>query len=342
VGAPGYNTGVPPIIVSDAGRVAVYARNAFNWVVLYSATGGLNPGRETGWSVAGVDDANGDGWPEIVVGGPGDDSQGADTGMAQLVYGPSGAASQVHFGEAAGDRYGERVAGIGDWDGDGRGDYAVGAPYHTAGVSPLLFDDGGRVEVRRGLNGALLSGFEGFDTGGRLGTGLGGGRAVGSGDSNADGRDEVVIGAPYDSVGGSDVGRVSVRTAVDLSASWDIFGTGLAGTQGVPALLLGNDPVIGTTAQIVMDTMAPGAVIAWIHLGFAQAAIPAKGGTLYVNPISSIPLPLPAGPTVLALAIPPDAALALGPLMLLQLTVPDAGAPVGWSFSQLLRIDFGY
>jgi hypothetical protein len=292
--------------------------------------------------VAGVPDGNGDGWSEIVVGGPGDDSLGADTGMAQLIRGPSGASSVTHFGEVAGDRYGERVAGIGDYDGDGRGDYAVAAPFHTGGISPLLFDDGGRVELRRALDGGLIHGAEGTNIGARLGWGLGGARAIGAGDTNHDGLDDVVYGAPWHDAGGTDLGRTTVRTNADRPDGWDLFGVGLAGTGGVPGIVLDDDPELGASTGIVMTSTAPAAAVAWVHMGVVQTAIPAKGGTLYVNPISSFPLPLSPGPSVVVLAVPPDAALALAPPLLLQLTIPDAGAPQGWSFSRLLRIQFGY
>jgi hypothetical protein len=185
--------------------------------------------------------------------------------------------------------------------------------------------------------------FEGLDPGGRLGAGLAGAGAFpGAGDVNHDGLDDVVMGAPYHDEGGPAVGRTLVRTSADLSASWSNFGTGTPGGGGVPFLQLGAAPVIGETTAVLMDPVSTGPVLSWIHLGVVQTALPVKGGTLYLHPLNSLPLLLHPGQIAFELAVPDGAGLALGPPLLLQLTVPDPFAPQGWAFSKLLIIAFGY
>lgn len=77
-----------------------------------------------GHSVAGVGDVDNDGYADVVAGGP-----NAGNGEAHLINGSSGAPSTTPtFGGSAGDDYGWSVSSAGDFDGDGKSDYAVTAP----------------------------------------------------------------------------------------------------------------------------------------------------------------------------------------------------------------------
>jgi hypothetical protein len=100
----------------------------------------------TGTSVAAAGDVNGDGFDDLIVGSPFDDSGGFATGAAHVIFGragdfgvlsggrrvvdlsaqPSGAFVTL-FGEATEDLAGYAVAGLGDIDGDGYADFGVGA-----------------------------------------------------------------------------------------------------------------------------------------------------------------------------------------------------------------------
>ncbi len=94
-----------------------------------------------GWSLAAVGDVDGDARADLLVGAPGWDRGGPDAGGAALLLGPVdgvvpwGGASG-HLTGAAGGRAGEQIVGIGDVDGDGRPDAAVGG---RAGAPVLLF-----------------------------------------------------------------------------------------------------------------------------------------------------------------------------------------------------------
>ncbi|MCP4808318.1 MAG: hypothetical protein GY913_33500 [Proteobacteria bacterium] len=80
-----------------------------------------------------IDDINGDGNWDLIIGGTGMDTNGTNSGAISVFYGPltadsdNSAADATIGGETAGDQVGNRLVGIGDYDGDGNGDFAVGA-----------------------------------------------------------------------------------------------------------------------------------------------------------------------------------------------------------------------
>lgn len=85
-----------------------------------------------------VGDFDGDGHPDVLVASPGfrkDGDQG-DRGRVRVLRGPDflrfAPAWSFIEGETAGEKFGTAVANIGDIDGDGKDDFAVGAPDYTA------------------------------------------------------------------------------------------------------------------------------------------------------------------------------------------------------------------
>ncbi|UCF04129.1 MAG: FG-GAP repeat protein [bacterium] len=96
-------------------------------------------------SVAGIGDVNRDGFSDFIVGANGNDSAAPDAGKAYVYFGgptPDTAPDIILAGEAAGDNFGTWVTSVGDVNGDGCPEFAVGAyGSDAAGV------DAGRVYV---------------------------------------------------------------------------------------------------------------------------------------------------------------------------------------------------
>lgn len=159
----------------------------------------------SGAAVSGGGDFDGDGLADVLIGAPMSSPNGMQSGRAYVVFGKSNTAEvplvateagEQGFsvrGAAAGDHLGVAIANLGDFDGNGRADFAIGAD----GVD----DSRGRVYVVFGetLDGPVdietlgaTSGlrFSGASAGERFGATLSGG-----GDFNGDGWPDLLIGA---------------------------------------------------------------------------------------------------------------------------------------------------
>ncbi len=170
-----------------------------------------------GTAVAGAGDVDGDGLDDILVGAPNNDTGGDAAGAVYLVQGSARgylSLSSAHasiLGEAAFDQAGAELEGVGDADGDGLGDFLVGAPGHDqggtdAGSAYLML---GPVEGQVGLGSALVTVLGSQD-------GDGAGNAISSaGDSDGDGTIELLVGAPDSSEGGTDRGAAYLIDLVD-------------------------------------------------------------------------------------------------------------------------------
>lgn len=144
-------------------------------------TGGGWSGAAAGAAVAGVD-LDGDGLGEVIVGGAmNNDGYGATPCV--LGFARSGR-ERVRVGQD-GSRFGAAVAALGDLDGDGRRELAVGAPFWTNAQG--LVTGSVRVET---VDGDVIHEFEGDPTAGRLGGGV-----ASAGDVDGDGVDDVLVGA---------------------------------------------------------------------------------------------------------------------------------------------------
>ncbi len=140
-------------------------------------------------------------------------------------------------GVAAGDNFGRAAAAVGDVNGDGAPDYAIGAQGNDAGGL-----DAGRVYVFFG--GAAADGIADWTlTGAAVGDGFGTALA-GAGDVNADGYADLIVGAMANDAGGASAGRAYVffgGAAPDAVADWtltglaagDLFGVSVAGAGDV-------------------------------------------------------------------------------------------------------------
>ncbi len=162
-------------------------------------------GQEFGAALAGLEDMDGDGLSEWLVGAPGMDHGGQDTGAAFLWLGNTAVTEEPHaawYG-LANENFGFSVAAIGDVNGDGVPDFAVGAPRNDTGGT-----DKGRVCVFYGGNN--ISGTPDREILGEAANDQFGYAIAAAGDFDGDGRDDFIVGAPYNDTTGGDAGAAYI------------------------------------------------------------------------------------------------------------------------------------
>jgi hypothetical protein len=149
-------------------------------------------------------DFDGNGSMDVAMGAPdnGYESSADQTGIvgiANLLTGLPTYSLHDRLFETSGDGFGSSVANIGDFNGDGYPDIAVGAPYHLNDhidqFHPFWMNQG-TVYVYSGRTGLLITKFvpPSPELGGR--SGIFGFSIAGIGDYNGDGKADFVVGDP--------------------------------------------------------------------------------------------------------------------------------------------------
>jgi hypothetical protein len=240
-----------------------------------------------GWSVAGAGDIDGDGFADVVVGArmhcvDGGLCPGAAyaRGRAYLFRGGpamDAIADVVFDGDAANDWFGQAVAGIGDVDGDGRDDVAVGAIYADTIAGGNTLSSAGSVSVYFGGNpmdgtrDALLAGDQ---ADGQFGWAI-----AAAGDVNGDGRRDIsatthffgtadITGAGRVEVfsGGPAITRPPLATLVGEGSNVQL-GQSIAGAE-----LYGPDqPAVLIAGQVYSRDVGPGSGKAFVFAPFCVA-----------------------------------------------------------------------
>ena len=194
-----------------------------------------------GSSVAGLGDADGDGFPELAVGArdpgfPGYPPQVPSTppgpGYVQVRSGADGSLLFTAAGDADYDHFGAVTAGVGDVDGNGRPDLAVGAPFASSPPTQ------GLVRLFDGLSGAELYTLA-ASGGDQLGSGV-----DGIGDWNGDGMADFALLVGNATTQVRIVSGATGVTLASVGASGTAGYTALAGCgdvdgDGLPDLLVG-------------------------------------------------------------------------------------------------------
>ncbi len=223
VGAPGADTGA----LEDIGKVWVFSGKAPITPIGQIASPDTNS-IGFGKAVAGCGDVNGDGTPDFIVGAP-------DYGLGGRAFVYSG----VPFNHTIlytktgaiggfGTIYlGYSVGGVGDLNGDGKAEFAVGAPNDCENV-PFLgcIIHKGHIYIYSGATGGLLYRLGGHSTSSTaLGTYFGWSLAS-VGDINNDGKNEIIGGAIHADGLQITSGTAEILSGADTSQICMIYGAG--------------------------------------------------------------------------------------------------------------------
>jgi hypothetical protein len=250
--------------LTSAGVVSVFAGS--DGTLLYRI-GGQSRGDTFGAALAVVADLNGDGRREFLVGSP---YGGGGFGRVSVHSGADGVEVLSVIGSEDGSEFGTAIAGLGDVNGDGCEDFAVGAP--TQDSAGLL---AGRVEAFSGLDGTRLWMQDGVQ-GDLLGRSL-----ASAGDLDGDGLGDLIAGAPFADSGGFNSGSAYVFSGVNGDLILSLKGTESGAQLGDRVALVGDVDLDGV-ADILLG--APGADAAGIDSGLAEVRSGVDGSTLLAIP----------------------------------------------------------
>ena len=199
---------------NDAGRAYIFS--GIDGDTLWTDIGEA-PGSYFGIAVSGVGDIDHDGYDDFIVGA---------TGYIESIDGKafvySGNTGDIIYNLTGGSpyssNYGNAVDDMGDINNDGTDDFIVAAYYHGS-----FWNSPGYVYVYSGTDGALLHVFQGENDADNFGVSI-----SNAGDVNNDGCNDIIIGAPYHTHGGSfsGTGYAYVYSGSDYALLYKFSGEG--------------------------------------------------------------------------------------------------------------------
>lgn len=209
-----------------------------------------------GSSAAGVGDVNADGWPDFAVGA--EQEHGGARGYVKLFSGKDWTILHTFTGDSSGDQFGFAVAGAGDVDGNGSLDIVIGANQDDQGAgghsgSAWVYSGASPYTLIRRLDG--VAGNDEF-----------GNSVAGLGDVDADGYDDVLVGAPGAS---SNIGACYAFSGRTWAMLWTRTGNNLGDDFGNAASSVPDldgdgisDAVVGALLADTNNVQDTGAVYA--------------------------------------------------------------------------------
>lgn len=236
-----------------------------------------------GSAIVGVGDQNNDGVPDFAVGAP-SITGSANAGFVRIFSGANHSVLSTLNGLNSGDNFGYSIAAIGDLDGDGRTDLAIGSPQ----ISPAST---GQVDIYLAAGGPPLLRVFGSGTADRFGTSV-----SAAGDVDNDGVRDFVVGAPgADLPNAIDTGSLTFYSGANGSTLLTYHGTDFGLKIGA-AISGATDVNEDGRPEIVIG--APGNL----------AAAPDKGGAIV---LSTKPLTLWASDFTVSAAQPSTPSMAI-------------------------------
>ncbi|MCI2285236.1 hypothetical protein L3081_19970 [Colwellia sp. MSW7] len=235
--------------------------------VLHSFYGEDN-GDEFGRAVSDAGDVNNDGFADVIVGAPQNDTNGRNAGSAIIFSGATGEVLKSFYGEYYYENFGYSVSDAGDVNKDGVTDVIIGAPgegFEVAersmrgaqSVTPLqsaerIQTDNGNATIFSGATGEVIYSFNGEAEYDQFGISV-----SGLGDINNDGYADVIVGAPENDTNGSATifSGVDGSTLLTIVGQSDYAGLGISvsaladiDNDGYPEVIVGT---YKSTARII-------------------------------------------------------------------------------------------
>ncbi|MEM1369584.1 MAG: hypothetical protein AAGG02_16550 [Cyanobacteria bacterium P01_H01_bin.15] len=231
---------------------------------------GIDNGDQSGFSVSGAGDVNGDGIDDIIIGAYRASPNASSSGESYVVFGNSGGfSSEIELSDLDGsndfvlngigsrDRSGLSVSGAGDVNGDGIDDIIIGTPSAdpngtNSGQSYVVFgtSSGFSSEIELsdldGSNGFVLNGVGNLDFSGES--------VSGAGDVNGDGIDDIIIGA----ANGSSSEESYVVFGISSGFSSEIELSDLDGSNGFILTGIDGDDTSGFSVSGAGDVNSDG------------------------------------------------------------------------------------
>src|SRR5262249_41182824 len=296
---------------------------------------GTTASEDFGESVLLIDDVDGDGVSELLVGAPAIHKPSLP-GRVSLVSGATGVEITSVTGLAPADRFGSAIQ-IGDVEGDGVPDGCVGAP----GVEGPGTDRGAMIVESLTSPGTFQ--FVGAILGESDGDAFASSLTVLPISPRPILGDYVAIGVPgHDEPGLADAGLTVVYATTNNPASMQGYGAGWPGTNGIPSISVSAVPAFETSITLTVDNSSNSPTVGLLIAGFAQASIPtrAQGAILVSPPWILSALSIPIGQLQLPGVVPTDVRYC-GLKIDLQMLEQDFGASRKISFTPGLELTLG-
>jgi hypothetical protein len=210
-----------PFVDAGAGKGAIYffyGQDDISTMGLGKTIPGTVPKSYFGLSLRAAGDVNSDGFSDIIISTPEDDSgPHLKAGKVELFLGTERGIDPnpklVMQGESEGALLGYSIAFLGDINRDGYDDVGIGAPYHSYGGEAHR----GKFYIFLGDKGGFRKDPSVMEMGTSAGDHFSLGLA-GAGDIDGDGFMDVMVGAPgADTAGGIDAGELNIFRGSDLT-----------------------------------------------------------------------------------------------------------------------------